>query len=123
MPESVPRTVIAIIFCRILSHSVAFSQVCGASFWFCSGKSPTMAQRNWEVDTVRAQAKFLSITGAMKTVYYVLWRGFAAAEATWEPRSSFDREADMVWTVWRGVTQYCGRCPSSRRTLRGEGRG
>ena len=42
-----------------------------------------MAQRNWEVDTVRAQAKFLSITGAMKTVYYVLWRGFAAAEATW----------------------------------------
>ena len=53
-----------------------------------------MAQRSvWEVDTVRAQAKFLSITGAMKTVYYVLWRGFAAAEATWEPRSSFDREA------------------------------
>ena len=49
-----------------------------------------MAQRSvWEVDTVRAQAKFLSITGAMKTVYYVLWRGFAAAEATWEPRSSF----------------------------------
>ena len=40
-----------------------------------------MAQRSvWEVDTVRAQAKFLSITGAMKTVYYVLWRGFAAAE-------------------------------------------
>ena len=31
-----------------------------------------MAQRNWEVDTVRAQAKFLSITGAMKTVYYDL---------------------------------------------------
>ena len=52
-----------------------------------------MVARTWEVDTVRAQAKFLSITGAMRTVYYVLWRGFVAAEATWEPRSSFDRQA------------------------------
>ena len=42
---------------------------------------------------MRAQAKFLSITGAMKTAYYVLWRNFVAAEATWEPRSSFDRQA------------------------------
>ena len=39
-----------------------------------------MVARTWEVDTVRAQAKFLSITGAMRTVYYVLWRGFVAAE-------------------------------------------
>eukprot|EP01044_Picomonas_judraskeda_P006114 COSAG03_NODE_599_length_6773_cov_6.193737_8_plen_66_part_00 len=62
-----------------------------------------MAQRSvWEVDTVRAQAKFLSITGAMKTVYYVLWRGFAAAAGpriTTLSRRTPSRPRRSTWTI------------------------
>ena len=47
----------------------------------------------WAVERVRAQITALTVSGAVKVFYLVLWRNYPPSASTWEPRANLNEQA------------------------------